>query len=293
MNSLLGTGVAIVTPFKANLEIDVEALRKVIDYCIGGGVEYLVSLGTTSEKPTLSKEEQELINQTVTKHNGGRVPLVIGIGGNNTKAVIEKLNTVDISGFSAILSVTPSYNRPTQKGLYKHFEQVALSSPLPIILYNVPSRTGCSLLPETVLELASKFDNIVAIKEATGKIEIGMKILRDKPKDFMLISGDDTMSLPLTLSGGSGAISVIANGLPRAFSDMIRLALERKVDSAYSIQYKLLELMSQIFEEGNPAGVKALLEIMGICSSKVRLPLAEASDHLKIKIKKELCSIKS
>jgi 4-hydroxy-tetrahydrodipicolinate synthase len=285
MNTLIGTGVALVTPFKSDFSIDFEGLEKVVNHCIHGGVDYLVVLGTTAESVTLSENEKQQIIDKVVAVNNGRLPLVLGVGGNNTQKVVEELKTRDLSAFDAILSVSPYYNKPTQEGIYQHFKAVASASTKPVVLYNVPGRTSSNMHPKTVLRLARDFENIVAIKEAAGDIVQAMQLIRDKPKDFLVISGDDMITLPMILAGGAGVISVIGEGYPNEFSDMVRLGLNKKVDAAYELHYKLAPAIDLIFAEGNPAGIKAVFETLGICDATVRLPLVEASAELKQQIK--------
>ena len=256
MQSLIGTGVALVTPFKKDFSVDTEALSRIVNYQIDNGIDYLVVLGTTAENATLSHEEKELVITTVINANNGRLPLVLGVGGNNTYKVVDELKTRDFSNFVAVLSVSPYYNKPTQEGIYQHFKAVAEASPIPVILYNVPGRTASNMLPSTVLRLANDFKNVVAIKEAAGDIVQAMKLIQGKPEGFLVISGDDMVTLPMVLAGGSGVISVIGEGFPRQFSDMVRLGLERKVDEAYKLHYLLAEAIDMIFEQGNPAGIK-------------------------------------
>jgi len=280
MQSLIGTGVALVTPFKKDFSVDVEALKKIVNYQIDNGINYLVVLGTTGEPATLKKEEKELVIKTVIETNNGRLPLVLGVGGNNTAEVVEELQTRDFTGFSAVLSVSPYYNKPTQEGIYQHFKAIAEASPLPVILYNVPGRTGSNVLPSTVIRLATDFENIVAIKEAAGDIVQAMKLIQLKPKDFLVISGDDMVTLPMVLAGGSGVISVIAEGFPKQFSEMIRLGLERKVDEAYKIHYEIADSIDMIFEQGNPGGVKEIFKSLGLSENTVRLPLVNVNEDL-------------
>lgn len=280
MQSLIGTGVALVTPFKKDFSVDVEALKRIVNYQIDNGINYMVVLGTTGEPATLKKEEKELVIKTVIETNNGRLPLVLGVGGNNTAEVVEELKTRDFTGFSAILSVSPYYNKPTQEGIYQHFKAIAEASPLPVILYNVPGRTASNVLPSTVLRLANDFKNVVAIKEAAGDIVQAMKLIQDKPKDFLVISGDDMVTLPMVLAGGAGVISVIAEGFPKEFSEMVRLGLERKVDEAYQLHYQLADSIDMIFEQGNPAGVKEIFKALGLSENTVRLPLVNVNEDL-------------
>ena len=284
MQSLIGTGVALVTPFKADFSIDTEALIRIVNFSIEGGVEYLVVLGTTAENATLSELEKEKVIATVVEANKGRLPLVLGVGGNNTMEVVAELQTRDLNAFAAILSVSPYYVKPTQEGIYQHFKAVAEASPIPVILYNVPGRTSSNMLPETVIRLATDFDNIVAIKEASGDIVQGMQLLKNKPKDFLVISGDDMTALSLILAGGSGVISVIGQGFPSIFSEMIRLGLNRKVDQAFQILYALTSCIDMIFEQGNPAGIKQVFQSLGIADNTVRLPLVKVDESLANRI---------
>jgi 4-hydroxy-tetrahydrodipicolinate synthase len=284
MQSLIGTGVALVTPFKEDFSIDTEALKRIVNFSIDGGIEYLVVLGTTAENATLTQDEKELVIATVIEANNGRLPLVLGVGGNNTVKVVEELKTRDFSAFDAILSVSPYYNKPTQEGIYQHFKAIAEASPIPVILYNVPGRTGSNMLPVTVLRLANDFKNVVAIKEAAGDLVQAMQLLKNKPKDFMVISGDDMIALPMILAGGSGVISVIGQGFPKEFSEMIRLGLNRKVDEAFKTQYLLADCIDMIFEQGNPAGIKQVFHSLGITDNTVRLPLVNIDASLANRI---------
>ncbi|MRT17470.1 4-hydroxy-tetrahydrodipicolinate synthase [Vitellibacter sp. q18] len=284
MKALIGTGVALITPFKSDFSVDVEGLKKVVDFNIENGINYLVVLGTTAESATLSKEEKQLVIDTVVSANKGRVPLVLGIGGNNTQEVITELKTRDLAAFTAVLSVSPYYNKPTQEGIYQHFAAIAKASPKPIILYNVPGRTASNMLPETVIRLANDFENIVAIKEAAGDLVQAMRLISGCPKDFLVISGDDMITLPMVLAGGAGVISVIGEGFPKAFSTMVQMGLDRKVDEAYKMHYKLAPAIDYIFAEGNPAGIKAVFKELGVCGDTVRLPLVGVSQGLRDKI---------
>lgn len=281
MEQLQGTGVAVVTPFNKDLSIDVEALRRIVIYCIDGGVDYLVVLGTTGESVTLNKAEKILVMDTVVSANMGRLPLVLGIGGNSTYRIVDEIKSFESEHFSAILSVSPYYNKPTQEGIYQHFKAISEVTDTPIIMYNVPGRTGSNMLPETSLRLAHDFKNIIGIKEASCDMVQVQKILKNKSKDFMVISGDDITALPTVLAGGSGVISVLGQGLPTEFSQMIRAGLNREVDKAYRLHYAMQDGMELIFKEGNPAGIKAIFETMGLSNAEVRLPLVEASSALK------------
>jgi len=286
MQSLIGTGVALVTPFKKDFSVDTEALTRIVNFQIDNGIDYLVVLGTTAENATLSQDEKELVIQTVIDANKGRLPLVLGVGGNNTYEVVKELKERDLSNFVAILSVSPYYNKPTQEGIYQHFKAIAEASPIPIILYNVPGRTASNMLPSTVLRLANDFKNIVAIKEAAGDIVQAMKLIQDKPEGFHVISGDDMVTLPMVLAGGSGVISVIGEGFPKQFSDMVRLGLNRKVDEAYKLHYLLAEAIDMIFEQGNPAGIKEVHKTLGLSENTVRLPLVNVNQDLADRLSK-------
>jgi len=293
MKQLLGTGVALVTPFTSNNAIDFDALEILVNYQIENGVDYLVVLGTTGETSTLTKQEQQQVKDKIVTVNKGRLPLVIGVGGNNTQAIVEELQNTDLTDFTAILSVSPYYNKPSQNGIYMHFKAVAEASSLPIILYNIPPRTGSNMLPETVIRLANDFDNIVAIKEAAGDFEQILELIKNKPKDFMVISGEDKLALPLTLAGGAGVISVIAQALPKEFKQIINLGLAGEVKNAYDSFYKLMPSIDLIFEEGNPTGIKAMLHKLNICEVDVRLPLVPVSKELKQKINTFVASFKN
>ncbi len=284
METLVGTGVALVTPFKEDLTVDVAALERIVEFNLQGGVDYLVVLGTTAESATLSKSEKQLVIDVVVRTNTGRLPLVLGIGGNNTMALVEELKNTDLAEFEAVLSVSPYYNKPTQEGIFRHFKALAEASPKPIILYNVPGRTGSNMLPETTLRLAHEVDNIIAIKEASGDMVQIDKIIKEKPEGFLVISGDDFTALPTVLAGGAGVISVLGQGLPRQFSKMMNLGLQGESEAAYQIHHTLLPLMGLIFEEGNPAGIKSVFENLGLANRTVRLPLVEASAPLRNKI---------
>lgn len=291
MKELIGTGVALVTPFDKNGLVDHHALSTLVEHNIEGGVDYLVISGTTGESVTIDSTEKKEIIKTVTAANSGRKPLVLGIGGNNTAAIIEEIKRTDLTPFTAILSVSPYYSKPTQEGLYQHFKAVAASSPLPLILYNVPGRTSKNMEPETTLALARNTGNIVAVKEAGNNVHQYLQLLKDKPDDFLVISGDDDLVLGTVLAGGAGVISVVAQAVPEKFTRMINLGLEGKSREAYEIHFELMDLTSAVFAENNPAGIKAVLNEMGLCSSGVRLPLVEASSELKLRIKEILSAL--
>lgn len=277
---LCGTGVALVTPFHDDFSIDYEALAKLVNYVIEGGVEYLVVMGTTGESVVLDPAEKSAILSKVQEVNAQRIPVVLGIGGNNTTAVVSQIKSQDFSGISALLSVCPYYNKPNQKGLYAHFAEVAKASPVPVILYNVPGRTGSSLAPETALKLATDFNNVVAVKEASGQFDSIMKIVAGKPDDFVVISGDDGITLPLQAIGVEGVISVIGNALPFHMSELVRLGNRNEFEAARKYHYDMLPLFSDLFVEGNPAGVKAALHSKGVTGTQVRLPLTPVSEDL-------------
>ena len=284
----MGTGVALVTPFNSNGSVDYNSLEKIINSTIHGGVDYLVILGTTSESPTLSEKEKEKIISYVVKKNNERVPLVIGIGGNNTNNLIDRIKKINDSSFSAILSVSPYYNRPSQFGIFKHYEKIVSISNLPIILYNVPSRTGSNIEINTVTDLNKNFEKIIGIKEASGNFINIMNLIANTPKQFYVISGDDLLALPTVLAGGSGVISVIANVFPNQIKKMVDLGFKSDVSQSYRIHYKLMKIINLIFEEGNPSGIKYLLSKKNLSNNIVRLPLNEISLSLKEKIDKEL-----
>lgn len=285
MNTFYGTGVALITPFKSDLTVDFEALTNIVNYNIDNGTDYLVISGTTGESVTITSEEKKAIINAIVEANNGRLPLVLGIGGNNTAAVIEEINTTDLSNIDAILSVSPYYSKPTQEGIYQHFKAISQASPKPIILYNVPGRTSSNMLPETTLRLANDFENIIAVKEAGNNVAQYLTLIKNKPEDFLIISGDDDLALGVVLAGGAGVISVIGQALPKQFTKMINLGLEGKASEAYAIHFDLMDITSLIFAENNPAGIKAVFETLDLAKSTVRLPLVEATEGLKSKIK--------
>lgn len=281
-----GTGVAIVTPFTSKGEVDFPALTKLVEHIIKGRVEYIVVLGTTGETATLSKEEKKQVITCIVKATKKRIPLVLGVGGNNTSELVEQLKKEDLSAFDAILSVSPYYNKPSQEGIYQHYKAISKASPLPIILYNVPGRTASNIAWDTTIRLAKEFKNIIAIKEASGNIEQCMKIIKYRPDNFLIISGDDNLTLPLIASGADGVISVVANAYPKDFSDMVRFALFHDLKNAQKLHYKLMEITEQLFADGNPGGVKVVLAQKKVTGSSVRLPLVEPNDAVKAKLKK-------
>ena len=281
MNSkFVGTGVALVTPFENDLSVDVASLKDLVRFQIKNGVDYLVVLGTTAESATLTKEEKQLIIQNVVAENDGKLPLVLGIGGNSTADVVEEIKSTDLSSFDAVLSVSPYYNKPTQEGIYRHFKAISEASPVPVILYNVPGRTASNVLPATVKRLAEDCDNIIGIKEAAGDIVQAMRMIDTVPEGFLIISGDDMITLPIILAGGHGVISVIAQGFPTEFSNMVKAGLEGKAKEAYKLHYKVAPSIDLIFAEGNPVGIKALLKKRGFGKNVLRLPLVEATEKL-------------
>ncbi len=288
MTKFIGTGVALITPFHEDLSIDFEALERLVEHNINNGTEYLVISGTTGESVTVTADEKKELIQFISKVNNGRVPLVLGIGGNNTASIINEIQTTDLSAIDAILSVSPYYSKPTQEGIYQHFKAIAGVSPKPIILYNVPGRTASNMLPETTIRLAKDFENIIAVKEAGNNVHQYLELLRTKPEDFLVLSGDDDLALGVALAGGSGVISVIGQALPKEFSEMIRLGIAGKAKEAYKTHFDLMPITRLIFSENNPAGIKAVLEALEISKSHVRLPLVEATDTLKKEIKNAL-----
>ena len=284
MQKFVGTGVALVTPFKKDLSVDFTALSKLVEFNLANGVDYLVINGTTGESVTVSKEERQRIVDVIVSVNKGRVPLVLGLGGNNTSAVIAEILSSDLTHIDAVLSVAPYYSKPTQEGFYQHFKAIALASPKPIILYNVPGRTSKNMDSQTTLRLASDFSNIIAVKEAGNNVQQYLELIKNKPKDFLIISGDDDLALNVVLAGASGVISVIGQAFPKEFSTLIRLGLQGKNKEAYKLHYKLMDIISMIFSENNPSGIKAVLQCLGITSNEVRLPLVKASEKLQKEI---------
>lgn len=288
MREIQGHGVAMITPFNGDGSIDFDAIPVIVNHLIAGGVNYLVVLGTTAETATLTKAEKIALVDKVIEVNAGRLPLVLGLGGNHTQELLGMFDWFNLSSFTALLSVSPYYNKPNQEGLYQHFKTIANHSSLPIILYNVPSRTGVNIAPETVLRLAEDFDNIVALKEASGDFQQAQTLMKLCPPHFSILSGDDEMSLPMILAGAKGVISVIGNAMPEQYSKIIQEGLKRNVEEAYSIQYQLLDLIRMIYFEGNPTGIKVLMEILGLCENNLRLPLVPASKELTLQLKEEL-----
>jgi len=284
MKALVGTGVALVTPFNDDLNVDHNALTNIVKFNVDNGIDYLVISGTTGESVTITRQEKQNIIATVKKANSGQLPLVLGIGGNNTSAVIDEIKNTDLTDFASILSVAPYYSKPTQEGFYQHFKAISEVCPIPIILYNVPGRTAKNMLPETTIRLANDFENIVAVKEAGNNQQQYLDLIRSKPEDFLVISGDDDLALGVALAGGSGVISVLGQAFPKDFSRMIQLGLEGNAIEAYKLHNKFIEITNLIFEENNPAGIKAVFESMDLCKDTVRLPLVPATKDLKRRI---------
>jgi 4-hydroxy-tetrahydrodipicolinate synthase len=284
-NKFIGTGVALVTPFKNNGDVDVKALEKLVQHIVKGGCDYLVVLGTTGEGVTLKHEEKQLVIQTVIKTNKGRLPIVLGMGGNNTKQLIEEIKNTNFKGVDAILSVSPAYNKPSQGGIIEHYKAIDKVCPVPVILYNVPSRTGSNMLPSTVIIISRQCKSVIGIKEASGNVEQAMSIIEHKSKDFLVISGDDGITLPLVAAGAVGVISVVANAYPKKFSQMVNAALKGDNKTAQKLYYPFHSFIPLLFQEGNPAGVKAVLAELKIMEDRVRLPLVKVSAGLKARLK--------
>lgn len=284
MEKLIGSGVALVTPFCADMSVDYVSLERLVEHVISGGISYLVVMGTTAENATLTKREKQDILSFVVAKNGGRLPIVFGIGGNNTMAVVDDMKDYDLTGVDVILSVVPYYNKPNQRGLYEHFAYIAKHSPLPIMLYNVPGRTGVNMSAETTLKLAHDFKNIVAIKEASGNLNQVSYILKDKPKDFLVISGDDNLTVPMMSIGGVGVISVSANAVPYEVSQCVKECLRGDFVAVTKVLNRLLEFQDLIFVEGNPTGVKSAMAIRGILDNNLRLPLVASSEAYDAKM---------
>jgi len=283
-----GTGVALVTPFHKYGTVDFNSLKRIIEHLLAGQVDYLVVLGTTGETATMSKDERNAVCQFVIEMVEGRVPVVIGIGGNNTQEILETISHFDFAGIDGILSVTPYYNKPQQKGLYYHYKSIASISPLPIILYNVPGRTGVNMSAETTLRLAHEYPNIVGIKEASGNLIQIMKIIKGRPNGFSVISGDDALTLPMIAVGADGVISVVANVFPKDFSNMVRYARAGKLTDANQLHYKLLDFIETLFEDGSPSGAKAALEILGLAPNNLRLPLVKVNKAVLMQLQSQI-----
>lgn len=292
-NRIKGTGVAIVTPFRKHGTVDFSALERIIQHNINGGVDFIVTLGTTSETATLSTDERRAVVDFIRDTVDNRVPIVMGMGGNNTQEVIDNISQFDFNGIDAILSVGPFYNKPSQKGIYMHFKHIANASPVPVILYNVPSRTGQNIDWETIIALANDCDNIMGIKEASGDFNQCMNIIKNRPEGFLFFSGDDLRTLPLMSIGSDGVISVIANAFPSEFSQMVNAAHKGNYIKARNIHYDLLEIIELIFADGNPGGIKAALEILGLCTNNLRLPLVKVNKSVYIQLNTKIKEFQS
>ena len=288
MKKFRGTGVAIITPFKNDSSIDFAAYGRAINHVISGGVNYLVPMGTTGEASTLSKEEKKAIISYTVEIVDNRIPIVIGIGGNNTQEVINSIRHTDLKGVDGILSVAPYYNKPSQRGLFQHYKAIATSCPIPLIIYNIPGRTNCNISAETCLQLAHDCQNIVGVKEASGDMGQIMKIIKGKPENFSVISGDDMLTIPVIAAGGAGVISVLANAFPAQCSELVNLSLKNNFKSAREIHFRFLEMIELLFIEGNPSGVKAMMNIMNICQNNLRLPLVPVSKAVNSRIQKAI-----
>ncbi len=286
MKKFEGTGVAIVTPFRDDSGVDYDALGRVVNHVINGGVNYIVVMGTTGEAPTLSMDEKKSVLSCVAEATGSRVPLVTGIGGNNTREVIDTIKELNLEGVDGILSVAPYYNKPSQSGIFEHFKAIAANSPLPLIIYNVPGRTSCNINSDTCLRLAHECKNIVAVKEASGDLAHIMRIMKGKPEDFLVISGDDMLTLPIMAAGGAGVISVLANAYPAECSYLVNYLLKNNFKSAREIQFRLIERIELCFADGNPSGIKAFLSILNLCSNNLRLPLVPVNQSVLSRIQK-------
>ena len=285
MDKIKGTGVALVTPFNEDKSVDYKGLENLLNHVIDGGIDYLVLMGTTGESVTLSKGEKVAVVDFCKKINNSRIPVVLGIGGNNTMQVVEDIKSANLDGIDAILSVSPAYNKPSQEGIYQHYKMISGNCPLPIIVYNVPGRTASNISAQTTVRLANDFENIVAVKEASGDMDQIMKIIKNKPSDFVVLSGDDGLTLPMIHMGAEGVISVIGQSHPKEYSDMVSFGLSGNQEIANQLHNKLYDFYVPLYAEGNPVGIKACLELLGICKSQVRLPLVEASDTIKNELK--------
>lgn len=285
MDKIKGTGVALVTPFNEDKSVDYKGLENLLNHVIDGGIDFLVLMGTTGESVTLSKGEKVAVVDFCKKINNSRIPVVLGIGGNNTMQVVEDIKSANLDGIDAILSVSPTYNKPSQEGIYQHYKMISGNCPLPIIVYNVPGRTASNISAETTVRLANDFENIVAVKEASGDMDQIMKIIKNKPSDFVVLSGDDGLTLPMIHMGAEGVISVIGQSHPKEYSDMVSFGLSGNQEIANQLHNKLYDFYLPLYAEGNPVGIKACLELLGICKSQVRLPLVEASDTIKNDLK--------
>jgi 4-hydroxy-tetrahydrodipicolinate synthase len=283
-NKFQGTGVALVTPFHKYGAVDFGSIERIVEHTITNHADYLVVLGTTGEAPTLSKDEQHAVIEFVIETVNGRLPIVLGMGGNNTQEVVNCIKSASFEGIDAILSVCPYYNKPKQKGIYYHYKTIASASPVPVILYNVPARTGVNINAETTLQLANGFKNIIAVKEASGNFTQVMDIIKNKPKDFLVISGDDALTLPLMSLGADGVISVVANAFPAEFSDLVNLCLKGKFSDARQVHFQLIDIINALFEDGSPGGIKAALQILGLCENNLRLPVVKVNKSIYIQL---------
>jgi len=281
IKKIKGTGVAVITPFKSDLSIDFASMGRIIDHLVSGEVNFIVLLGTTGEAATLNSDEKGALTSFTVEAVNGRVPIVLGMGGNNTSEIVSSVRKLDLDGIDAILSVAPYYNRPCQRGLYQHFRQISMASPVPVILYNIPSRTCSNILPDTCLQLARDCENIIGIKESSGNFENLMKIMRDKPDDFLVLAGNDIEIMPFAATGGAGVVSVLANAFPAECSEMIQHSLKNNFKAARAIQFKFLEMTELLFAEGNPAGIKAIMSSLNLCHNYVRLPLVPVSRSMQ------------
>ena len=285
MDKIKGTGVALITPFNEDLSVDYVGLENLLNHVIDGGIDFLVLMGTTGESAVLSKSEKQEVIAFCKKINNGKLPIVLGIGGNNTLALLEEIKNTDFTGVDAVLSVSPAYNKPTQEGIYQHYQMISKVCPLPIILYNVPGRTASNITAETTLRLANNFNNIIAVKEASGDMDQIMKIIKNKPTNFIVISGDDGLTLPMIYMGAEGVISVIGQSHPKEYSTMVAEGRYGNIAKANKLHYGLYDYYGPLYSEGNPAGVKACLELLGICKAVVRPPLVGSSDTIKHKLR--------
>jgi 4-hydroxy-tetrahydrodipicolinate synthase len=292
MKRFKGTGVAIITPFKNDSSIDFSALGRVINHVIKGGVNYIVAMGTTGEASTLTKDEKHALVSYVTESIDNRVPLVVGIGGNNTQEIINTIRELDLEGVDGILSVTPYYNKPSQRGIFQHFKAIATCSSLPVIIYNVPGRTSCNVTSDTCLELAHECDNIIAVKEASGDMAQIMRIIKGKPENFLVISGDDMLTIPIIAAGGSGVISVLANAFPSECSELVSNALKNNFKAAREIHFRFLESIELLFADGNPSGIKAFMNVLNLCQNNLRLPLVPVNKNVLARIQKAVEDLK-
>ena len=290
-NIFQGTGVALITPFTTTGSVDFKALAALVNHCIDGGIDFLVALGTTGETATLSDEEQKAVLNCILEANAGRLPVILGMGGNNTEKLVEQIKKQDFTGISGILSVSPYYNKPTQEGIYQHYMALEKASPLPIIIYNVPGRTGSNISAQTTLRLAKASAKFVAVKEASGNIHQVMQILKDAPENFLVLSGDDNLTLPMMSCGAKGVISVIAQAYPKIYSDMVNAANSGDFKKAANLHFALFDITDQIFEQGNPAGIKKVLQLMNIVEDKLRLPLVSVDENLAEKLKNQMAKI--